>query len=54
MINSIKTPIKNKFYTYVPGEFFPVFIDNELANRGEFFAYKAKRAAWRLQRHMAK
>lgn len=40
MINSIK----NKYYTYQPGEFLPIFMDGELANRKQFHMYKAKKA----------
>lgn len=45
----ITNPIKNKFYTYVPGEFLPVYVDGHLANRHSFYTYKARRAAWRIR-----
>lgn len=41
MINSIK----NKYYTYQPGEFLPIYMDGELANRKQFHMYKLKKAA---------
>ena len=40
MINSIK----NKYYQYKPGEFLPIYMDGELANRKAFHLYKAKKA----------
>lgn len=39
----ITNTIQNKFYTYVPGEFLPIFEGGTLANRDEFYKYKAKR-----------
>lgn len=51
MINIITNTIKNKYYVYQPGEFLPILIDGELANRREFHAYKARRAAWMLKNH---
>lgn len=43
--------IKNRYYTYVPGEFLPVYIDGGrvLANKREFHRYKLARAKWRMQ-----
>ncbi len=41
MINAIK----NKYETYTPGEFLPIFYEGELANRREFHMYKLKKAA---------
>lgn len=41
MINSIK----NKYYTYQPGEFLPIFEGGVLANRKQFHMYKIKKAA---------
>ena len=41
MINSIK----NKYYTYTPNEFLPIFEDGKLANRKDFHLYKLKKAA---------
>lgn len=35
--------IKDKYYTYVPGEFMPIFIDGHLANKKEYAAYKITR-----------
>lgn len=35
--------IKNKYYTFTPGEFLPIYIGGELANRKEFHAYKIKK-----------
>jgi hypothetical protein len=44
MINKIK----NKYYNYQPGEFLPIYMDGQLANRKEFHAYKIK---WILSNH---
>lgn len=41
MINSIK----NKYNTYIPGEFLPIYMDGKLANRNAFHAYKLKKVA---------
>lgn len=41
MINAIK----NKYYTYQPGEFLPVYYDGALANKKDFHMYKIKKAA---------
>lgn len=41
--------LKDKYYTYVPGEFMPVFVDGELENKTAFHRYKARRALWRIQ-----
>lgn len=38
MINSIK----QKYFTYQPGEFLPVYIDGKLANRREFHMYRLR------------
>ena len=46
MINSIK----NKYYTYQPGEFLPIYMDGQLANRKQFHAYKLKKAALAVDR----
>jgi len=43
MINSIK----NKYYTYTPNEFLPIFEDGKLANAKQFHIYKLKKAAIR-------
>lgn len=40
MINSIK----NKYNTYNPNEFLPIYYEGVLANRKEFHAYKTKKA----------
>jgi len=40
MINSIK----NKYYTYKPGEFLPIYMDGQLANKKSFHLYKVKKA----------
>ena len=37
--------IKNKYYTYQPNEFLPIYYDGRLANKKEFHLYKLKRAA---------
>lgn len=41
MINSIK----NKYNTYTPNEFLPIYEGGKLANRKEFHIYKLKKAA---------
>lgn len=46
MINSIK----NKYYSYQPNEFLPIFMDGKLANTKDFHMYKIKRAANRFDR----
>lgn len=38
MINKIK----NNYYKYKPGEFLPIYMDGELANRRAFHIYKLK------------
>ena len=38
MINSIK----NKYNTFTPGEFLPIYIEGKLANRNAFHAYKTR------------
>jgi hypothetical protein len=40
MINTIK----NKYYTYQPNEFLPIYEDGILANRRDFHLYKLKKA----------
>jgi hypothetical protein len=34
--------LKEKYYTYQPGEFLPVYSGGELQNRKEFHAYRVK------------
>lgn len=34
--------LKNKYETYKPGEFLPIYCDGELANKKEFHRYKLK------------
>lgn len=41
MVNPINT-IKDKYYTYQPGEFLPVYIDGKLANKKQFHLYRIK------------
>jgi hypothetical protein len=53
MINRIKQTIKSKYYTYIPGEFLPVYSGTELINKNAFHWYKTKRALWRIHRHFA-
>lgn len=38
MINSIK----NKYNTYQPGEFLPIYVDGKLANKRDFHKYRLK------------
>jgi len=40
MINSFK----NKYYTYTPNEFLPIFEGGVLTNRKDFHIYKLKKA----------
>lgn len=47
MINKIKS----KYFTYVPGEFMPVYSGDELINKREFHRYKMRRAAWMIRNH---
>lgn len=44
MLNITNT-IENALYSYEPNEFLPIYVDNELANRRQFVAYKIGRAA---------
>lgn len=46
MINKIK----NKYYNYQPGEFLPIYVDGQLANRKQFHMYKLK---WIASNHRA-
>ena len=36
--------IQNKYYTYKPGEFLPIYTDGQLSNKKSFHLYKAKKA----------
>lgn len=49
MINTIK----NKYYTYEPNQFLPIYVDGALANRNEFHLYKFKRVASRVGTRLA-
>lgn len=40
MINKIK----NKYYTYQPNEFLPIYYDGKLSNKSEFHIYKLGKA----------
>lgn len=53
MVNKIKNHILNKYYTYVPGEFLPIYSGNDLINKKEFALYKAKRAGKRIARRLS-
>jgi len=46
MINSIK----NKYNTFIPGEFLPIYEEGKLANRTDFHIYKLKKVAVRADR----
>lgn len=46
MINSIK----NKYNTYNPNEFLPIYLEGKLNNRNEFHLYKLKKVAVRADR----
>lgn len=37
--------IKNKYYTYQPNEFLPIYSGGILTNKNEFHIYKLKKAA---------
>ena len=50
MVTTIRQTVENAIYAYNPDEFFPVFRDGELDNRGEFIAYKAEKLAGALGR----
>lgn len=41
MINKIK----NKYYTYQPNEFLPIYAEGVLTNKNDFHIYKLKKAA---------
>lgn len=41
MINTIK----NKYYSYDPNEFMPIYIEGKIANAGTFHLMKLKKAA---------
>ena len=43
VMKQLTQTIENKFYTFVPGEFLPIFEGGQLMNRNEFYKYKAKR-----------
>lgn len=40
---SMLNAIKNKYYTYKPGEFLPVRSGGELLNKRDFHAYRIKK-----------
>jgi hypothetical protein len=40
----IKQKFEDRFYTYKPGEFLPIFEGGQLANRNQFIFYKIKKA----------
>lgn len=42
--------LTQNLYTYDPDQFFPIFEDGRLANRGEFAMYKAEQFAGALGR----
>lgn len=42
---SLKQTLETSLYGYDPHEFFPIFYEGELMNKGEFVAYKAGKAA---------
>lgn len=43
----MKNYIHAKYYTYIPGEFMPIYDGNELLNSRAFHQYKLRRAVWR-------
>lgn len=49
-MKTITNTIKDKYYRYQPGEFLPVYMDGELANKREFHAYRIK---WLIGNHRA-
>lgn len=44
--------IKNQYYQYKPGDFLPIYIDGELANRSAFHAYRLKTIATPVVRRL--
>lgn len=46
MINAIK----DKYYTYQPGEFLPIYYDGALANKKDFHLYKLKKVGLAIDR----
>lgn len=42
MFKNIKNYIKDKYYRYQPGEFFPIRSGSELLNKREFHKYRIK------------
>lgn len=41
--------LKDKYYRYVPGEFYPVYRDGKLDNTREFHKYKIRKLSWALK-----
>lgn len=41
-MKNIQTAIKEKYYTYQPGEFLPVYSGGELINKKDFHLYRIK------------
>lgn len=39
-MNKIATKIQDRFYTYTPGEFLPIWEQGKLVNRQAYVAYK--------------
>jgi hypothetical protein len=50
VMKNITQTIKIKYYTYQPGEFFPVYSGGELLNKREFHKY---RIGWIVRNHRA-
>ena len=47
MKENITNTIKDKYYRYNPGEFLPVYVDGQLANRSDFHRYRIKQLVTR-------
>jgi hypothetical protein len=45
--------ITDKYNTFIPGEFLPIYVEGKLANGREFHAYKAKKAAAHIAKALA-
>lgn len=42
VMKRITNIVKNKYYTYKPGEFLPIYEGHELINKRQFHAYRIK------------
>lgn len=51
IIQKLQNKISAKYYTYIPGEFMPVYDGHELVNRKAFHIYKAKRTIFLIRNY---